>query len=128
MFGWRPDLFFSPVVNWCILSCLCFGCLCIGFSLQDLFNGLTRGKSNSLFDLHSVITTGLFYGFLFLREMFVQSWISIFYCDLHSLPFPGQIFLDIDGHFIFYRGPLTHKFVNTEILFTQLLILKFFFL
>lgn len=29
--------------------------------------------------------------------------------------------------FFFFGGSLTHKFVNTEILFTQLLILKFFF-
>lgn len=35
VFGWFPD--FSSAVNWCKLSCLCFGCLCIRVFLYESF-------------------------------------------------------------------------------------------
>lgn len=88
VFGWCPDLFFSSVVNWCIFSCLCCGCLCTGFSLQDLFNGLTGGKSNSLFDLHSVTATRF-------ESSFV--WIS---------SSQGDVCSELDKHFLLPSPPL----------------------
>lgn len=123
-------LVFSSVVNWCILSCLCFGCLCTGFSLQDPFNGLTGRKNNSLFDSHSAIATGFESSFLWISSPQGDACSEL---DKHfllrSLPlaFSRSDLFSYRCSFFFFRGSLTHKFVNTEILFTQLLILKFFF-
>lgn len=123
-------LVFSSVVNWCILSCLCFGCLCTGFSLQDLFNGLTGRKNNSLFDSHSAIATGFESSFLWISSSQGDACSELdkhFLLRSPPLAFSRSDIFSYRCSFFSFRGSLTHKFVNTEILFTQLLILKFFF-
>jgi hypothetical protein len=79
-------------------------------------------KSRSLFYFHSLMTTMLVLSFLCLHWAFFSVtclFISIFYCESHPLPFPCQTFLAINYHFISFRGSLTPKLVETEVLFTD---------